>query len=155
MFLSSGREALSVSPALTESQFKVELIGGKVKVSTRIANDTGSLLIEIIRNEWLVAPPPQTWDRNYSDDALEVRDGSGRIVLQVRSLLDRIQIQGMWWVDLGPPNGVRRMTMWEGTDPEKGAQLVFTPRSGRDPPPEIAPMFVYPSELHLGELRAK
>ena len=70
------------------------------------ANDTGSLLIEIIRNEWLVAPPPQTWDRNYSDDALEVRDGSGRIVLQVRSLLDRIQIQGMWWVDLGPQTGL-------------------------------------------------
>jgi hypothetical protein len=106
VFLSSGHQALSVSPALTESQFKVESIGGKVKVSTRIANDTGSLLIEIIRNEWLVAPPPQTWDRNYSDDALEVRDGSGRIVLQVRSLLDRIQIQGMWWVDLGPQTGL-------------------------------------------------
>jgi hypothetical protein len=151
----SGPFGKLLFPALTESQFKVESIGGKVKVSTRIANDTGSLLVEIVRNEWLVAPPPQTWDRNYSDDALEVRDSSGWITLQVRALLDRIQIQGMWWVDLGPPNGVRRMTIWEGTDPEKGAQLVFTPKNGRDLPPEITPVFVYPSELHLGELRAK
>ena len=150
----SGPFGKLLIPALTESQFKVESIGGKVKVSTWIADDTGNLLAEISRNEWQVAPAPQTWDRNYSDDALEVRDSSGRIVLQVRALPDRIQIQGMWWVNLGPPNGVRRMTIWQGTDPEKGVQIVFTPASSPDPLPEIAPMFVYPSELHLGELRA-
>ena len=137
------------------SQAVHEMRGFLRKVSTRIVDDIGNLLVEINRNEWKVAPPPQTWDRNYSDDALEVRDGAGRIVLQVRALSDRIQLQGMWWVDLGPPNGVRRMTIWQGTDPKKGAQIVFTPKGGGEPPPHIPPMFVYPSELHLGEFRAK
>ena len=83
-------------PALTEAQFKVESIEGKMKVSTRIADESGNLVAEVSRNEWQVAPPPQTWDRNYSDDALEVRDSAGRIILQVRACSDHIEIQGMW-----------------------------------------------------------
>ena len=142
-------------PALTEAQFKVESISGKVKVSARIVDDNSNLVVEIIRNEWRVAPPPQTWDRNYSDDALEVRDASGRIVLQVRALSDRIQLQGMWWVNLGPPNGVMRMTIWQGINPNNGAQMVLSPKNNVEPLPEISPIFVYPSELHAGELRAE
>jgi hypothetical protein len=142
-------------PALTEAQFKVESIGGQIKVSTKIIDDKGHLIVEINRNEWQVAPSPKTWDRNYSDDALEVKDDEGRIILQVRALSDRIQLQGIWWVDLGPPNGVTRMTIWRGTDPRKGPQIVFTGRGSADPLPEIDPIFVYPSERHLGELRAK
>ena len=149
----SGEFGTLLFPALTESQFKVESIEGKIKVSTRIADESGNLLAEINRNEWRVAPPPQTWDRNYSDDALEVRDSAGRIVLQVRARSDHIQIQGMWWVNLGPPNWVRRMTIWQGPDPKKGAQIVFSPKDSTDQLPEIAPLFVYPSEPHLGELR--
>jgi hypothetical protein len=145
-------------PALTESQFKVESIGGKIKISTKISDDSGNLIVEINRNEWQVAPPPRTWDRNYSDSALEVRDDQGDIVLQVRALPDCIQLQGMWWIDMGSPNGIRRLTLWEGPNPNQqkgGAEVVISPKTGGVRPPQIAPMFVYPSSLHLGELIAK
>jgi hypothetical protein len=80
-------------PILQNSQFKVELINGKAKISTRITDESGNLIAEIIRNEWKVAPT-RAWDRNYSGDALEVKDSRGYVVLQVRVLADRIQIQG-------------------------------------------------------------
>jgi hypothetical protein len=35
--------------------------------------------------------PP--WDKNYTDDSLEVKDGRGRVVLQVRMLPDRVEFQ--------------------------------------------------------------
>lgn len=28
----------------------------------------GHLIAELVRKEWKVAPPPRTWDRNYTDD---------------------------------------------------------------------------------------
>ncbi|MEJ0092842.1 MAG: hypothetical protein WDN46_05280 [Methylocella sp.] len=49
-----------------------------------------------MRNEWRVTPPPGTLDRNYTDDALEIRGAGGKIVLQLRVLQDRIQLQGEW-----------------------------------------------------------
>ena len=87
-------------PILKASQLTVESIDGKIKVSTRIDDADGNLIAEIIRNEWKVFPG-RSWDRNYSDDALEVKDARGLVVLQVRALADRIQIQGGWWVDMG------------------------------------------------------
>jgi hypothetical protein len=136
-------------PALRESDFKVESVDGKIKISTRVVGGDRKLIAEIIRNEWKVSPT-EAWDRNYSDDALEVKDSRGLVILQVRALPDRIQVQGAWWTDMGPPNGVRRLWIWH--DPNKsGAQLVFAPRE--DPSPIIIrPMFRYPGDRHLGEL---
>jgi hypothetical protein len=109
----------------------------------------GNLITELVRNEWKVAPSPRTWDRNYTDDALEVKDARGRVVLQVRVLEDRVQLQGLWWVDIGPPNGIMQLALRE--TPEGGAQFTISPKD-IDPPP-IAEIFEYPSERHLGELR--
>jgi hypothetical protein len=138
-------------PALSESQFKIELIDGRVKVSTQIRDENNKLIVELVKNEWKVLPPPGTWDRNYSDDALEVRDGSGAIVLQVKLFSDRVQIQGMWWVDLGPPNGIVRFVV--RGNPTIGGQIIIIPTANKDPLPTIDAMFVYPSDAHLGELR--
>jgi hypothetical protein len=138
-------------PALTESQFKIELIDGKYKVSTQIRDQNSKLLVELVRNEWKVAPPPDTWDRNYSDDALEVKDPFGAVILQVRALPDRVQIQGMWWWNMGPPNGVVRFFI--RGNPQIGGQINLVPLGNKDPLPVIDPMFVYPSDAHLGELR--
>jgi energy-coupling factor transporter transmembrane protein EcfT len=138
-------------PALTEAQFKIEIVDRKYKVSTQIRDQNNKLLVELIRNEWKVAPPPDTWDRNYSDDSLEVKDPSGAVVLQVRAFPDRVQMQGMWFVDLGPPNGVIRFFILGA--PQSGGQIKLVPLANKDPLPVIPPMFVYPSDLHLGELR--
>ena len=118
-------------PALQKSEFKVELIDGKMKVSTRVVDGSGNLIAEITRNEWKVSPI-QAFDRNYSDDALEVKDSRGLVILQVRALSDRIQVQGAWWIDMGPPNGIRRL--WVRGDPSgKGAQFVINTRDDSNP----------------------
>jgi hypothetical protein len=136
-------------PALRHSQFRIELIDGKMKVSTQVKDSDGNLIAEIIRNEWKTSPIG-TWDRNYSDDALEVKDAKGNIILQVRTLLDRIQVQGAWWIDMGPPNGVRRLIARESPE-GVGAEFVIAPKDADQP--AIVPMFEYPGDQHLGELR--
>jgi hypothetical protein len=139
-------------PALNERQFKIESIDGKLKVSTEVADGNGKLIAELIHNEWKVAPPPGTWDRNYTDDALEVRDASGNVVLQIRALPDRIQLQGIWWVDTGF-NGVVQFVI--RGNPKDGGQIVLVPKNNKDGPPRIEQMFRYPSDRHLGELAGR
>lgn len=141
--------AAQLFPALRTAQFKVENIDGEAKVSAQMLDREGHLIAELARNEWKVAPPPSAWDRNYSDDALEVRDARGMVILQVKALKDRVQLQGLWWIDMGPPNGVRQLTVRE--NPDGGAQFIISPQDATPPP--IEPMFEYPSDRHLGELR--
>ena len=151
-----GRESPYLSllfPALSERQFKIESVDGKIKISTQITDENGKLIAEIIRDEWKVAPPPSTWDRNYTDDALEVRDAFGNVVLQVKVLPDRIQLQGVWWIDLGPPNGAVRLFI--RGNPKDGAQVVIVPKQNKSPPPAIEPMFRYPSDQNLGVLATR
>jgi len=142
--------AAQLFSALRTTRFRVENIRGEVRVSAEMLDREGHLIAELVRNEWKVAPPPRTWDRNYTDDALEVKDARGLVVLQVRALKDRVQLQGLWWIDMGPPNGVRQLTVRE--TPESGeAQFIISPEDVRPPP--IVPMFEYPSDRHPGELR--
>jgi hypothetical protein len=140
--LISSDRAQPVFKFFKNSELRLELVDGQLKVSTKIMDQSGKLVAELIRNEWKVAPPPQTWDRNYSDDALEVRDARGQIALQVKVLADRIQIQGEWWGD--DIHGFRLV---------KNSLLIFGPNFRPPQEPEIEPMFVYPSDSHLGELR--
>ena len=143
-------------PGLKASQFKVEIVDAQVKFSTQVCDETGRLIAEINRNEWKVAPPPGTWDRNYSNDALEVRDPRGRVVLQVRVLINLIQIQGAW--SLGPewkPAGAAQVIIRQDPANRARAQFLFYPINPKPEAiwPDIIPIFEYPSELHLGELR--
>lgn len=153
----TGQYGAFVIAALQASQFMIELIEGKIRFSAQITDEEGNIIAKISRNEWQVAPPPRTWDKNYSDDALEVVDPKGRVVLQAKVLSDRIQIQGAW--PAGPqwgPAGVAQIIV--RADPSgSGAQFVMYPKN--PPPgvewPTIQPIFVYPSDLHLGELRSR
>jgi hypothetical protein len=131
---------------LRSAQFRVENVARKMKVSSQIYDREGRLIMELVRNEWKVAPPPLTWDRNYTDDALEVRDDRGLVVLQVRALMDRIQIQGRWWIDTA--RGTREVMVRD--NPAEGGGALITDDSNV---PAIVPMFEYPSERHFGELR--
>jgi hypothetical protein len=143
-----------LGPVLRRDQFMVESIDGLLKVSTRVTDAAGNLTAEIIRNEWKVLPPPGTWDRNYNNSALEVKDPKGRIVLQVSLATDAVQIQGAW--HLGPewiPAGMDYVIV--RADPAgNGAQFVLYPKNPAPSVlwPEIKPLFAYPSERHLGEL---
>jgi hypothetical protein len=128
---------------------KIESVDGELKVSTKIRDPKRLLVAELIRNEWKVAPPPNSWDRNYNKDTVEVKNSSGDIVLQVRALPDRIQIQGEWWMD--EVNGVRFVK-----DPKGSGAFMTKFGTAYRPehaPATIQPLFVYPSQTHLGELR--
>jgi hypothetical protein len=143
-------------PGLEASKFTVEEVKGKIKFSCQVTDESGKLIAEISRNEWKVAPPPGTFDRNYSDDALEVRDPKGRVVLQVKMLGDRIQIQGAW--SLGPewkPAGAAQVIIRQDPANPNEAQFVFYPMHPAEGVswPEIKPIFEYPSERHFGEYR--
>jgi hypothetical protein len=125
----------------------LETIDGQLKVSTKFRDRKGNLTAELVRNEWKVAPPPRTWDRNYSKDALEVKDETGRIVLQMKLLLDRVQLQGEWWKD-----EINGFGLFKANN-NGGYITIFGPRFKRENAPMIEPLFVYPSDTHLGELR--
>jgi hypothetical protein len=139
-------------PALEETQFKIEKIDDQIKVSTQIADDSGALVVEIVRNEWRVGPPPLTWDRNYNSDSLEVLDPKGHVVLQVRVLKDLIQIQGIWPLgEKWKASGARRVVIRQDPQSPNDAQYIFLPKEPKEWP-MIPRMFEYPSDLHLGEL---
>lgn len=125
-----------------------EVISGKLKVSTQIRDEKGNLVAELVRNEWKIASPPIAWDRNYTANALEVRNAAGKIVLQAVLLPDRIRLQGEW-----------RDTNGFGYRVVKGnngnGQIIGFEKNPPPDAPEIKPLFVYPSESHLGELKGE
>jgi hypothetical protein len=143
-----------ILPALRREQFLIETTNGQIKVSTRVTDAAGNLIVEIIRNEWKVSPPPGTWDRNYNSNSLEVKDPKGHIILQVTIWPDMVQLQGAW--HLGPewkPAGMEYVIV--RADPSgNGAEFGFYPYNPKPEVewPEIKPLFKYPSERHLGEL---
>jgi len=133
------------------SGLRLELVDGKLKVSTQIRNPDGDFIAELVRNELKVAVPPKTFDRNYTDDALEIKNAQGRIVLQVKVLPDAIQLQGEWWGTAG--QGVRLVA---NPDRQQGGALMKVLSREQNPDnPRIEPMFEYPSDSHLGELKKR
>jgi hypothetical protein len=130
-----------------DSDLTIETIDGKAVVSTKIRDQTGDLVAELVRNEWKVAPSPKTWDRNYSDDALEIINPAGRVVLQLKVLQHLVRIQGEWWDQSG--HGVR-IVMSPYNNAVLFIKLAASMSNINDFP--ISPMFQYPSDLHLGEL---
>src|SRR5205823_14425405 len=57
-----------------DDRLTVETIYGRAYISTRVRDEHGNIIAELIKNEWKINPPPATWDRNYRNDALEVID---------------------------------------------------------------------------------
>jgi hypothetical protein len=103
----------------------------EVKLSTTVRDKNNNLIVKISDNHWEVSPEKtQCWDKNYTDDSLEVMDGRGRVVLQVRVLQDSVQLQVEW--------------------PDHNNTLVL--QGMYDETDGIRPMFRYPSADHWGEL---
>jgi len=127
-------------------ELTIDSVGGGLEVSTQVRDRQGHIVAELIKNEWKVAPPPRTWDRNYNRTALEVRDEDGNVVLQVRLFPDRVQIQGEWWMDEN--RGIRIV----GYPGEGGRFEIFGTKFRPNDADPIRQMFVYPSDNHWGEL---
>lgn len=121
---------------------KIEIGKGELKLSTKIRNKNGHIIAEIVNNEWKISPPETgiIWDRNYSKDAVEVRDPNGDIVLQVRLVGHKIQFQARLYDKDG--NKIDFVSI----GPKKGCIIGANLQNLK-----IRPIFRYPSELHLGE----
>jgi hypothetical protein len=135
---------------------KIESIDGKLKVSARVRSSNG-LVVELRRNEFIISPRPQAWDRNYNDNALEVQNAEGQIVLQVemvpagRNSFDHIQLQTESWDKKGM--GRRIVVMREPGTGSIGGGIVALSRDKDPDEPHIVPIFEYPSDSHFRELR--
>lgn len=119
---------------------------GRVSVSTLIRDPDGSVVAELVNNEWRVNPH-ESFDRNYTKDALEVKDHGGNIILQVRMLEDRARFQGKFYDSSG--RGVA-LGSEGGPHNKHGVIQVSGPNHPLDF--SIEPIFKYPSDTHLGEL---
>lgn len=116
---------------------------GKVKLSTKLRGKSG-LIVEIIDNEWRLNPL-KLWDRNYNDNALEVKDENG-VVLQIKVLSDRIQLQAIYYDKNG--NGV---VIGGNQEYMGGHGIIEKTGPNCEPNYTIKPIFKYPSNLHFGE----
>jgi hypothetical protein len=121
--------------ALYYDKIKLRMMNGRVLLSTTVRDDNKNLIAEIIDNHWIVSSSTAScWDKNYTDDSLEVKDGHGRVVLQVRVLPNIVQLQEEWQWNPGTKSGGIYV---RGHYSEKDG---------------ITPLFKYPSELYWGEL---
>lgn len=121
---------------------------GQVKVSTLVRDRNGRLVAELLKNEWKINSN-NTFDRNYSKDALEVKDESGDIVLQVRLVEDRVQLQGIFYDPTGRGVALGKVVGPKGI----GGGIERTEPNHPYITMRIQPIFKYPSDLHLGELK--
>lgn len=115
--------------------------------STDVRDDQGNIVATVRDNHWEVATAPTSWDKNYTEDALEVLDRRGHVVLQVRLFPDRVQFQGEW----RDRNGVGRRFLYDSQ--QRGMIMIPVIPNQLDTEQQISPMFRYPSREHLGEFR--
>jgi hypothetical protein len=139
-----GREDEPMFKIFKDSYISILVEDGQLKVSAKLRNKNG-VIAEIIKNEWKVNPN-NIFDRNYSRNALEVKDNTGEIVLQVKNVGNRIQFQGKFYDDDGRGVGLGKHS--SGT----GGIIEITGTNHPQLELKIEPMFMYPSDLHLGEL---
>lgn len=118
-------------------------------LTTTVRDYNGNLVAEVVRNHWRVYPA-YCGEKNYTEDALEVKDTAGHVVLQVRILKDRVILLGEWWDNQG--NGVRLMRPVV-TTPTKGSGIVRMNRQNQFLDLLVQPIFEYPSKDHWGEMK--
>jgi len=147
-FIIAGKQGIPLFSFGEDSTLTVVREDGQVKVSTIIRDKAGRVVAELIKNEWKINPQ-NSYDRNYTEDALEVKDPSGDIVLQVRALPDRVQLQAKLYNLSGRGFAFGKMPG------APGGIIDFTGPKNPELRLRIEPIFEYPSDLHLGQLRER
>jgi len=142
-----------IFPFFQDSGVKIELGNkGEALLTTPIRDRNGNLVAEITRNHWRIYPLYSS-DKNYTDDALEVKDSAGHVVLQVKILpkTKTIQLQGEWWNTQG--SGIRLLRP-AVVQPGTGSETVYMNRQNQHLEALIKSMFQYPSKEHWREFAA-
>lgn len=145
----AGKQGEPLIRIFKDSSITIVIEDEQVKASTIIRDRSGAIIAELMNNEWKVNPN-NFFDRNYSKNALEVKDSSGDVVLQLRLIEDRVQFQAKFYDLRG--NGVA-LGKVRGPNGKIGGSIEITGTAHPNLTLHIEPIFKYPSELHLGELR--
>jgi len=74
----------------------IQLVHGRLLVTTQVRNDRGELIAEMKDNEWKHQPQPAIFDRNYTRDALEIRDKTGKVAIQVANLGNTVDVAAVF-----------------------------------------------------------
>jgi hypothetical protein len=130
-----------------DSGFQIESSDDGLVVTTSVRDKNGNLIAEVANNHWRIYPSFSS-DKNYTNDALEVLDNRGHVVLQLRILPDKVRVQGEWFDDTG-----RGVQVLKSLDPSHPGSFFISEDGKRGITSQqlITPIFVYPSKNHLGE----
>jgi hypothetical protein len=125
-----------------EPLLQIRLVGGRILVSARIRDENGSLIAEMTDNEWKHQQAPAIFDRNYTQDVLEIKDRSETVALQVANLGKTIAAAAIFHCSNG-------WTYMAGPLGGQSSGIELRPR-GQPLTAKIPAICDYPSELHLG-----
>jgi hypothetical protein len=120
---------------------KIWVEDGQLKLSTVIRDSSGKIIAKLDANEWQVNPN-LIFDRNFDENAVEVIDEKGKVILQVQFDGEGVQFAGIfyredgWKVALGPTEGGGVI---EIRPPNENLTISFDR------------LFKYPSDVHRGE----
>jgi hypothetical protein len=119
---------------------------GKLAVSANIRNENGELVAELRDNEWTLNKN-LIFDRNYTNQALEVRERSGKVILQVAILPVENLGEIIYFAGILRCSNGRTLEIANG---QTGAVFEFQPPH-KPSQITINPIFKYPSDLHFGD----
>jgi len=130
------------------ASLKIEKGETELELTTTVRDHEGAVVAKLEdHNHWTVYAP-YCLDKNYTSDSLEVKDKRDHVVLQVRILPDRIQLQGEWNDEYGRgmrviqhPGGLQ-FIRWNTPQEAEAEDTEET---------EIKPWFHYPSKDHWTE----
>ena len=94
----------------------------------------GIVLASVRNNEWFVAGPPVTLDRNFNRNSLEVLDPKGEVIFQVQVNGEELHLAGDFY-DI------------DGVGPQGFRPWLAETSTGR--------LFKYPSSEHPGKLETE
>lgn len=123
---------------------------GSTEITTTVEDREGHAIVDVVKNHWHIDEAAS--DKNYTQNAIEVLDKGGHVVLQIRLLPDRMIVWGEWHNEF---DQAAQMTTCPGLE-NPNTRLPCTALFGPAFPEKtnrvhVEPMFKYPSREHWGE----
>lgn len=130
-----------------DDTFHVWIRWGKLRVSAKVRTENGNEVLEIRDNEWVVNPN-EIFDRNFTNNALEVRNRGGETVFHILLCGEAAAFEARFFNGSGDA-----LAIASPGNPPRGP--IFEIRHfGLPLETHLGEWFLYPSTLHPGEMRA-
>jgi len=137
--------------------FKIWIENNELKVSAVIRDESGEIITTLKANEWQVNPD-KVLDKNFDNNAIEVIDKKGDVILQANFIGYEILSDGKKWATVEFKGIFTQKNGWRfalGDFSNKVDEgIAFTkiiPPKLEDETIKFEKIFMYPSELHPGE----